>query len=76
MRHTYATAALKAGVHLKILSADWDTTLRPSPRASTSMRFLAWTARRPGTIAALFVDDDAVSESVSTDDENGPSDDL
>jgi integrase len=77
MRHSYATAALKAGVHLKIVSArlghsDEAFTARVYQHAPPGMDREA--AR---TVAALFVVDEvAVSESVSIEHENAPSDDL
>jgi len=78
MRHSYATAALKAGVHLKIVSA----RLGHSDEAFTSRVYQhalpGMDREAAGTIAALFVDDesDVVSKSVSNGHENGPPDDL
>jgi hypothetical protein len=79
MRHSYATAALKAGVHLKIVSA----RLGHSDEAFTSKVYQhalpGMDREAASTIAALFVDDPTdgvVSKSVSRGRENGPSDDL
>jgi len=72
MRHSYATAALKAGVHLKIVSARLG-------HASETFTARVYQHALPGidreaanSVAALLVVDDAVSKSVSTDHENGP----
>ncbi len=77
---SYATAALKAGVHLKIVSARLGRHASETRTGSAPQDALPGMDREAaGTIAALFpgqVADEAVSGSVSEEDENGQSDDL
>jgi integrase len=80
MRHSYATAALKAAVHLKIVSARVGHASETFT-ASVYQHALPGMDREPAqTIAALFladgIDEAIVSKSVSTGDENGQPDDL
>jgi integrase len=77
MRHSYATAALKAGVHLKIVSARLGHHSEAFTASVYQHALPGMDREAAGTIAALFVDGEAdVSESVSNGHENGPSDDL
>ncbi len=83
MRHSYATAALKAGVHLKIVSARLGHASETFTASVYQHALPGMDREAAGTIAALFVDlvpedesEDGVSESVSEEDENGLSDDL
>jgi integrase len=78
MRHSYATAALKAGVHLKIVSARLGHHSEAFTASVYQHALPGMDREAAGVIAALFVDDvmPGVSESVSNGQENGPSDDL
>jgi integrase len=83
MRHSYATAALKAGVHLKIVSARLGHASETFTASVYQHALPGMDREAAGTIAALFVDlepdadaEDPVSESVSEEDENGQPDDL
>jgi integrase len=79
MRHSYATAALKAGVHLKIVSARLGHASEAFTASVYQHALPGMDREAAGTIAALFVDtgpDPGVSKSVSTEAENAPSDDL
>jgi hypothetical protein len=79
MRHSYATAALKAGVHLKIVSARLGHASETFTASVYQHALPGMDREAAGTIAALFVGDamtSAVSESVSKGHENAPSDDL
>lgn len=77
MRHSYATAALKAGVHLKIVSACLGHHSEAITASVYQHALPGMDREAAGKIAALFVDDEAVvSEPVSKGRENGPSDDL
>jgi hypothetical protein len=91
MRHSYATAALKAGVHLKIVSARLGHSSETFTSSVYQHALPGMDREAAGTVAALFVDDprpgdgdavstppedDGVSKSVSKEHENGPSDDL
>jgi hypothetical protein len=76
MRHTYATAALEAGVHLKIVSARLGHHSETFTSSVYQHALPGMDREAAGTIAALFVGDADVSESVSNGHENGPPDDL
>jgi integrase len=80
MRHSYATAALKAGVHLKIVSARLGHASETFTASVYQHALPGMDREAAGTIAALFLrdapDEPVVSESVSTGDENGQPDDL
>lgn len=78
MRHSYATAALKAGVHLKIVSARLGHHSETFTASVYQHALPGMDREAAGTIAALFLGDDAtaVSKSVSNEAENAPSDDL
>jgi hypothetical protein len=78
MRHSYATAALKAGVHLKIVSARLGHHSEAFTASVYQHALPGMDREAAGTVAALFLDDsDApVCRSVSTRQEDGPSDDL
>jgi integrase len=80
MRHSYATAALKAGVHLKIVSARLGHASETFTASVYQHALPGMDRAAAGTIAALFLgdlpDDTVVSESVSKGDENGQPDDL
>jgi integrase len=89
MRHSYATAALKAGVHLKIVSARLGHASETFTASVYQHALPGMDREAAGTVAALFVDDPerdedvskrpetgTVSRSVSNGHENGPSDDL
>jgi integrase len=78
MRHSYATAALKAGVHLKIVSARLGHHSEAFTASVYQHAMPGMDREAAGTIAALFLDDPdtAVSESVSNRHDNGPPDDL
>ena len=78
MRHSYATAALKAGVHLKIVSARLGHYSEAFTASVYQHAMPGMDREAAGTIAALFVDplEAAVSESVSNGHEEDPPDDL
>ena len=83
MRHSYATAALKAGVHLKIVSARLGHASETFAASVYQHALPGMDREAAGTIAALFVDlvaeaapDGVSSGSVSTDEQNGLSDAL
>jgi integrase len=80
MRHSYATAALKAGVHLKIVSARLGHASEAFTASVYQHALPGMDREAAGRIAALFLGDmpieSAVSESVSTGYENGQPDDL
>jgi integrase len=79
MRHSYATAALKAGVHLKIVSARLGHASETFTASVYQHALPGMDREAAGTIAALFLGEatnEAVSESVSKEDENGQPDDL
>jgi integrase len=78
MRHSYATAALKAGVHLKIVSARLGHHSEAFTASVYQHAMPGMDREAAGTVAALFLDspDEPVSESVSNGHENGPPDDL
>ena len=80
MRHSYATAALKAGVHLKIVSARFGHASETFTASVYQHALPGMDREAAGTIAALFLgdlpDDIVVSESVSKGGENGQPDDL
>jgi transposase-like protein len=77
MRHSYATAALKAGVQLKIVSARLGHASETVTASVYQHALPGMDREAAGTIAALFLGEDAVvSGSVSTGDENGQPDDL
>lgn len=79
MRHSYAAAALKAGVHLKIVSARLGHASETFTASVYQHALPGMDREAAGAIAALFLGevlDGAVSESVSRDDENGQPDDL
>ena len=86
MRHSYATAALKAGVHLKIVSARLGHASETFTASVYQHALPGMDREAAGTIAALFVDLEpaptgnesvpTVSESVSASEQNGQSDDL
>jgi hypothetical protein len=77
MRHSYATAALKAGVHLKIVSARLGHHSETFTASVYQHAMPGMDREAAGTIA-LFLDDagPVVSGSVSNGHENGPPDDL
>jgi len=81
MRHSYATAALKAGIHLKIVSARLGHASETFTASVYQHALPGMDREAAGTIAALFLDQEdpvdlGVSESVSNGDENGLPDDL
>ena len=80
MRHSYATAALKAGVHLKIVSARLGHASETFTASVYQHALPGMDREAANTIAALFLgngpEETPVSESVSTGDENGQPDDL
>src|SRR5262249_57111596 len=70
MRHSYATAALKAGVHLKIVSARLGHASEAFTASVYQHALPGMDRAAAGTIAALFVDpvaEDLVIESVTAD---------
>jgi integrase len=78
MRHSYATAALKAGVHLKIVSARLGHASETFTASVYQHALPGMDREAAGMIAALFVNDEttAVSKPVINGHENAPSDDL
>jgi hypothetical protein len=78
MRHSYATAALKAGIHLKIVSARLGHASETFTASVYQPALPGMDREAAGTIAALFIDDETtgVSRSVSNERENGPPDYL
>lgn len=72
MRHSYATAALKAGVHLKIVNARLGHASKTFTASVYQHALPGMDREAAGTIAALFireVPDRAVNESVSKESE-------
>src|SRR2546430_2026913 len=75
MRHSYATAALKAGVHLKIVSARLGHASETFTASVYQHALPGMDREAAGTIAALFLDlepEPVVSESVSKEEETDP----
>jgi hypothetical protein len=62
MRHSYATAALKAGIHLKIVSARLGHASETFTASVYQHALPGMDREAAGTIAALFLDDPAEDE--------------
>jgi integrase len=79
MRHSYATAALKAGVHLKIVSARLGHSSETFTARVYQHALPGMDREAAGTVAALFVDpvsEDPVPKSVPKGHENALPDHL